>query len=555
MPKISINIANMLTFSAKTGWQRPRPLNDTAFGYDEISGCRAMAYRFVCPQFFGNAKKVLVTIPVRFPANMLSTQNFNISVTDTLPTTTTAYNTKVLGDDAGRVGTISAVISGSGLVQEKLFEVPVTAMKPGSDYFIILSANEESTSVSYANMADCSMYYHPQPSTISIPPKARNYLGDEIVISINRYSADVSHRITYNFVNSNGVILDNYSEPDSVAWTPPMSLAYEVPNAMSGMCELVCETIIDDEVIGSSAITFRLYFPPVKFAPNISSITVTPVSDNSVVSGWKTYVQGYSKIKVTVSAGAIYGAGIVDCMVTIGSTDPLNGFSVTSDIVYDSGTIPISVVVTDSRGQQSTSAAQVYFYPYARPALNNIICHRSNDTGSYHKDGTHYFAQATSRYSSVAGRNSCIIETRIRQAGDEYGEAELLTSGVGAVCGSELSPYNTYVVQIIARDALNATPYAITIPEERNIFKIKNGGRGIGIGTVPIEDDLLDIGLDAKFQAGVRISGEYPTLTFTVGNTVVGEIGSYSDGPTIGNMFIRVYDSSGKYKEYTWSAS
>lgn len=554
MPKISINITNMLTFSAKTGWQHPRLLNDTAFGYDEISGCRAMAYRFVCPQFFGNAKKVLVTVPVRFPANTFSTQNFNISVTDTLPTATIAYNTKVLGEDAGRVGTISAVISGSGLVQERLFEVPVTAMKPGSDYFIVLSANEESTSVSYANTPDCSMYYHPRPSTISVPPKARNYLGDEMIISINRYSADVSHRITYNFVNSNGVILDNHSEPDSVAWTPPMSLAYEVPKAMSGMCELVCETIMDDEVIGSSAITLRLYFPPVKFAPTISSITATPVSDNSVVSGWKTYVQGYSKVKVTVSASAIYGASVVDCAVTIGSNGPLNGFSVTSGIIYDRGAIPINVVITDSRGQQSTSATQVYFYPYSRPALSNIICHRSNDAGSYNRDGAHYFAQATSKYSSVAGKNSCVIETRIRQAGDEYGEAELLTSGVGAVCGSGMSPYHSYVVQIVAKDALNVTPYTIPFPEERHIFKIKNGGRGIGVGTIPTEDDLLDVGFNARFQAGVRISGEYPTLTFAVGDTVVGEIGSYSDGPTIGNMFIRVYDSTGKHKEYTWSA-
>ena len=552
MPKISINITNMLTFSAKTGWQRPRLLTDVVFGYNETLGCRAMAYRFVCPQFFGNAKKVLVAVPVRFPANELVTQNFNISVTDTLPTMTSAYNTKVLGEDAGRVGTISAVITGAGVVQE-LFEVPVTSLKPGSDYFIILSANEESTTVSYTNTADCSMYYHPRPSTISIPPKARNYLGDEIIISINRYSADVSHRIAYSFVNSNGVILDNYSEPDSVAWTPSMSLAYEVPKAMSGMCELVCETIIDDEVIGSSAITFRLYFPPVKFKPTVF-ITATPVSDNSIVSGWKTYVQGYSKVKVTVSASGIYGASIVDCVVTIGSTDPLNGSSVTSGIIYDRGAVPINVVVTDSRGQQSASNTQVYFYPYSRPALNNIICHRSNDTGSYHKDGTHYFAQATSRYSSVAGRNSCVIEARIRQAGDEYGEAELLTSGVGAVCGSELSPYNTYVVQIIARDALNATPYTIPIPEERNIFKIKNGGRGIGIGAVPIEDDLLDVGLDARFQAGVRISGEYPTLTFTVGDMIVGEIGSYSDGTTVGSMFMRVYNGAGNYKEYTWSA-
>lgn len=552
MPNISINITNMLTFSAKTGWQRPRILTDVVFGYNEALGCRAMAYRFVCPQFFGNAKKVLVSVPVRIPANELVTQNFNISVTDTLPTMTSAYNTRVLGEDAGRVGTISAVITGAGVVQE-LFEVPVTSLKPGSDYFIILSANEESAAVSYTNTADCSMYYHPRPSTISIPPKARNYLGDEIIISINRYSADVSHRITYNFVNSNGVILDNYSEPDSVAWTPPMSLAYEVPKAMSGMCELVCETTVDDEVIGTNVISFRLYFPPVKFVPNVSSITVAPVSDNSVVSGWKTYVQGYSKVRVVVAASALYGATVANCEVRVGSQESVAGFSVTSDVLYDRGAIPIYATVTDSRGQQSTASTQVYVYPYAKPSLSGIICHRADGTGAYNADGTHYFVQATARYSSVAGKNSYAIEAQYKTVDGEYGEAVLLASGSGSILGEDLSPYRTYVVKIVIRDALNAIPYTIPIPEERNTFKIKDGGRGVGIGAIPTEDDLLDVGFDARFQKTIRVDNDgNPVLFFMVNGQPVGAIGSKSTKDQFGEMFIRIYNADGSYQEHTW---
>ena len=555
MPKIGINITDMLIFSGKAGWQRVRLTTDTTFGYSASTGCRAVAYRFVCPQYLGNAKKFLIAAPVRFALNKLSSHNFNISVTDTLLTTTTAYNTQTLGDDAGRVGTMRATITGAGLVQE-LLEVPVSNLTPGNDYFVVLSPNEDTTMTAQTNMADCSMFYHPSPSTITIPRNHKLCLGDEILISINRFSNDVGHRITYSFNGETGVVLDGQVEPDSVVWTPPLALGNQAPNAMAGECVLVCETILEDEVIGVTEAAFSLYMPSTKVLPTISSITVKPVSTNEVVSNWQTYVQGYSKVHVTVTASALHGAGLKECVVSIGTIGEYNGFSITSDTIYSSGVIPIRVAVTDSRGQQTFAETQIYVYPYSRPALSNIICHRSDEAGKYNMDGTNYYAKATSSYSSVGGRNACVIEARYKTVGGEYSDVDLLSSDAGSVCGNGLlSPYVTYIAQVTARDALNDTPYTVSIPEERNIFKIKDGGRGIGIGVIPTEDDLLDVGLDARFQAGVRISGEQPKLTFTVGNTVVGEIGSYSDGPTIGNMFIRVYDADGNFKEYTWSAN
>lgn len=554
MPTTNINITDMLTFSRASGWQRVRITADTVFGFTAATGCRAIAYRFVCPDFMGNAKKIRITVPVKFPADRLVTHKFNISVTDTLPTKTTAYNSQTLGEDAGRVGAISTEITGAGNLKE-LREVPVSSLIPGNDYFIILSPNTDTNTTTQTSKDACSMFYHPMPSTITIPRAKKLYLGDEITVSINRYSKEVGHRITYEFGSESGVILDGAIDPDEVAWTPPLSLGEAVPDAMAGKCAITCETVFDGEVIGVSALQFSLYMPSATFTPSASISSVMPVSDNPIVSGWRAFVQGYSKVRIDVAAFGIYGSGISKCEVSIIGVGDYVGTSILSDTISISGTVQINCTVTDTRGQQASASTQIYVYPYARPSLSGIVCHRSDADGRYIKDGLHYYTMAYPKYSSVGGRNTFTVESKCKASGGEYGDPQVASTGRPVVGGGDLSPYQTYIVQLMIRDALNETPYFITIPNEREIFKIKDGGRSIGIGTIPVEDDLMDVGIDARFQAGVRISGEYPKLQFTVGNTVVGEIGSYSDGPTIGGMFIRVYDASGKYKEYTWSAS
>lgn len=557
MPIISMNTTGVLSYSEDAGWKNPGSTSDTAFGYSESDGCRAISYQFTCPTYQGSGKTVKIAVPIYFPSGGLIVQNFNISVTRISPAYTNAYNSRSLGEDPGRIGTVSERINRPDLQKEIYeFEVPVTELVPGANYFVVISASEGLSIVTTVGMARLSVFYHPMPSTVTVPRNKKLYLGDEILISINRYSTDVNHKITYMFGDETGTILDDDAGLNGVVWTPPMSLGNQIPNTMVDECTLACETILNGELVGTTTIKFMLYVPSTGFKPSVDDVTLTPVSDNSVVSGWNAYVKGFSKVRVSVSASALYGAGLSSCKVKIGDDEALNDFSVTSDILNTSGVVPIHVTVTDTRGQQDTYTTQIYVYPYSRPALTNIICHRSDDIGSYSMDGESYFAQAGAKFSSVGGRNTFVIETRFKTVGGEYSEAETLGSNIGAVCGAgALSPYRTYVVQIAIRDALNTTPYTVPIPEERNTFKIKDGGRGIGIGVIPTEDDLLDVGFDARFQSEVKIDKEWPKITFSVFGMVVGEIGSYSDGHTDGDMYLRVYNASGAYKEYTWSAS
>lgn len=555
MPTIKINTLTVMTYNKDNGWKEPTKLQDLSFGFAKYGGANAISYKFVCPNFTGNDKAIKVEIEISHKLSVEMPCSFNVSVTSTNPKTTGAYITQVLGPDTGRIGSyrVSTTVMHSS---KEIVQIPVSNTAPGSVYFIVLSPCEDTEGVFQTNaMLPCELSYSVKPSTIVIPRNRKLYLGDEITISINRYSKEVRHRITYEFGSKSGVILDGAIDPDEVVWTPPLSLGEAVPDAMAGKCAITCETVFDGEVIGVSTLQFSLYMPSATFKPSASISSVMPVSDNSVVSGWRAFVQGYSKVRIDVAAFGIYGSGISKCEISIIGVGDYVGTSILSDTISISGTVQINCTVTDTRGQQASASTQIYVYPYARPSLSGIICHRSDADGKYSKDGAHYYTIAYPKYSSIGGRNTFTVESRCKVSGGEYGDPQPASTGIPVVSGGDLSPYQTYIVQLMIRDALSETPYFITIPNEREIFKIKDGGRSIGIGTVPTEDDLMDVGIDARFQAGVRISGEYPKLQFTVGNTVVGEIGSYSDGPTIGNMFIRVYDSSGKYKEYTWSAS
>ena len=164
-----------------------------------------------------------------------------------------------------------------------------------------------------------------------------------------------------------------------------------------------------------------------------------------------------------------------------------------------------------------------------------------------------YSNRVKRRVLSVGGRNTFTVESRCKVSGGEYGDPQAASTGRPVVSGGDLSPYQIYIVQLMIRDALNETPYFITIPNEREIFKIKDGGRSVGIGTIPVEDDLMDVGIDARFQGAVEIGTDgTPAILFTVGGQPVGTIGSKTIKGQFGEMFIRVYSESGDYKEYTW---
>ena len=120
----------------------------------------------------------------------------------------------------------------------------------------------------------------PRASSVSA---ANMTMGSAGTISINRASSAFTHTLAYSFGNTSGTIITK-TTATSVKWTPPLSLASQIPNAASGTCTITCTTYNGNTNIGSKTCTFSLSVPA-SVKPTISSLTASRI-DGDVPSAW-----------------------------------------------------------------------------------------------------------------------------------------------------------------------------------------------------------------------------------------------------------------------------
>ena len=134
-----------------------------------------------------------------------------------------------------------------------------------------------------------------------------------------------------------------------VAWTPPLSFAFQVPDAVSGTCTIICVTYSGDTKIGTKTCTLKLSVPA-SVKPSIGSLTAERV-DGTVPSSWGIYVQSKSRAKLTVNGAAgRYGSSIVSYSISGGGFSS-NASSFTTGYLNSYGSTTFTATVTDSRGK------------------------------------------------------------------------------------------------------------------------------------------------------------------------------------------------------------
>ena len=134
--------------------------------------------------------------------------------------------------------------------------------------------------------------------------------GSAARLNITAYNSTYTHKVVWKF--------GSYTATQSIAagtayasYTIPLSWLAAIPNATSGAATVMLETIdTSGASLGSYSYGFTVTVPS-SVVPTISSISASPVNDNSVISGWGIYVYGKSKAKLTINGAAgAYGSTI-----------------------------------------------------------------------------------------------------------------------------------------------------------------------------------------------------------------------------------------------------
>ena len=322
-------------------------------------------------------------------------------------------------------------------------------------------------------------------------------MGTAVTVYTNRQSTLATHTIRYSFFSSSGTIATGVT--DSCAWTPPVSLAAQIPNAASGWGTLYCDTYVNGSLVSTNTCTFTLNVPS-SVVPSISSISIAEAT-SGIAAQFGGYVQTRSKLAVTISASGNQGSSISSYRTTIDNAT-YSTASFTSNTLNSSGNLTLTATVTDSRGRTATATRTVTVLAYSPPSLTKFSAERcSADGASAQTDGTKVRISAKATASSVGGKNtmSCVVYYKTSSASAWTQAVTLTHSNYSiAVTNLLLSPtFNTlssYDIKLRVQDYFYYVEQTVSIGTKQVMMDFYKDGSGIAFGKVAESPGKVEFG-------------------------------------------------------------
>lgn len=312
-------------------------------------------------------------------------------------------------------------------------------------------------------------------------------IGTALSIGINRNNSSYTDTIAYTFGTASGTIATKTSS-DSVSWTPPLSLASEIPNASTGTCTLTCTTYNGSTVIGTTTKSITLSVPQ-SIAPTVS---VSYADTIAQCLTWGLFVQSRSKLAFTITASGQQGATIASYSTSVNGTS-YNSATFTTDVLLYNGTNSYTVTVTDSRGLQTVSTGTFSVVAYSNPSLTLTLCDR-NDSNPDQVDVAFDFSVA-----SVSSNNDANyrLDYKLKSSSTwTNGTVQSLGSYSGSISDliANLDGGDEWDIRINVIDSFQTASIESEVGVAGNILLNSRHNGGLGLLMKSQADDQLDIG-------------------------------------------------------------
>lgn len=331
----------------------------------------------------------------------------------------------------------------------------------------------------------------PRASTISA---TSTNMGAASTITISRASSAFTHTLTYAFGNATGTIATKTTST-SVSWTPALTLANQIPNAVSGTCTITCNTYSGNTKIGTKTCTLKLTVPS-SVKPTLTSLSATRV-DGTVPAAWAIYVQSKSKVTLTINGAAGSCGSTISSYSISGGGFSSTASSFTTGFLTTSGTITFTAKVTDSRGRTSDAkTVSISVVAYSAPTFASYLSQRANSDGSLNDDGTYIRCLVSYSYSPCSSKNTVTRATYYKKssattwtnANASFSSGSAFTFGAGAI-----TTESSYDVKYTITDAFSTITIYDTVSTAAVLMDFKGGGKGIAIGKVSEADNTFEI--------------------------------------------------------------
>lgn len=334
----------------------------------------------------------------------------------------------------------------------------------------------------------------------SISGLSGNQLNSGVSVTIDRKSSSFTHKVEYKFVNS-GWTTASSNAATSCSFTPPLSLASQIPSATSGALTVRVTTYNGSTQIGSSVTKSINLSVPSTVVPSLSDLSATRI-DNDVPSSWGIYVKGISQVKITASgASGSYGSTISGYSIS-GPGLYTNSSSGTSAQLSSTGTLTYTCTVTDSRGRTASKSVSITVVDYTYPNISMSV-ERCTSDGTKSTNGTYLRIVINYSIASVSGKNGLYSKS----CSCNGVSSSSFASGTAFVLAANCSIGNHYVVNASIRDNVGNTATASAdVTTAYRILNVRKNKDGLAIGKFS-EKKAFEVNMDSYFYGNETVSG------------------------------------------------
>lgn len=334
-------------------------------------------------------------------------------------------------------------------------------------------------------------------------------LGSAVTITMNRASSAFTHTLTYSFGSATGTI--GSSLGTSKAWTPPLDLAAQIPNATSGTVVITCKTYNGSTLIGTKTVNLTINVPSTVI-PTISGITISDtvsIDSQTLVEKYGAYIQNKSIPKATINASASYST-IKQYKVSYQGTSLLsNTNEVTIGLLTQTGSVTIAVEVTDGRGRTASSEITITSLAYSSPSVSATVI-RCNADGTANDDGAYMKVTCKTTITALNDINSkSVVLAYKRKSETSWTTAKTWAAySIDEAVIISADADSSYDIKLTATDDFsgsNPATFTTEIGTTEAIMDFKSDGKGMAIGKAS-EQYGLEVEWNAKFNNDVNIN-------------------------------------------------
>ena len=474
------------------------------------------------------------------------------------------YGWEYTGDE---LGTFDGSFYGnytSYYITGSLFTAMANYIAAGNNSFTIYnpyaSASSQGYSYNYLQWSSVviTITYEEAVSQPTVSSSSVN-MGSAVTIFTNRQSSATTHTISYWFGNTSGSIATNVGA--SVSWTPPISLASQIPNATSGICTITCNSYVNGSITGTRTCTLTLNVPST-VVPTISSVTL---EDTQTTAKDKigAFVKGLSKLSVAITAAGVYSSTISSYRTSLDGVSYTAASFTASKALSTAGDMTMTVVVTDSRRRTATYTTTFNVLDYSPPSIKKFSAERCNSNSSAAQlDGTNVRYSFSGGVTALNNKNglSCVVYYKLKTA-DAWTQAEKMTitsynlSAENKLLSQTYDALYSYDLKVRLTDYFYYVEQAVSIGTKGVILDFLADGTGVGIGKVAETSGYIECGWPLKLSTALAVAyGGTGATTAAGARSALGAVNKAGD-TMIGNLTISGYLYPSVYLTPTYNST